>query len=255
MYRIAIIALITPALAAAQEKPDALTPADVTKLIDQLDSKIFREREQASRKLSALDDVPDALDAATRSTSPEKARRATLIVEQILSRNQEKRLQRDLAKLNEMGIDVFLDRMVLTKDFATNQRWKNAADLAEAIAMNANKLGYAGCVVPKANWAGLPLVTDGIQRTVRLSRVLIDGLNNRASIWDCLLISSASMSRVTTVRNSILFVDGDFDGASTLLNSILVCTGNVGSITSTTNSIIVTTGKFGATNMSRNCFV
>src|SRR5438093_903811 len=134
MYRILIVAILAPSLAAAQEKPPALTPAEITKLIEQLDSKQFREREQASRKLLGLDEVPPGLDAATKSASPERDRRATLIVEQIKSRNQEKRLQRELARINQTGIDYFIDRMVLRKDFATANCWRTAADLADALA-------------------------------------------------------------------------------------------------------------------------
>src|SRR5438128_2508627 len=141
MYRILAVALLAPSLVAAQEKPPALTPAEITKLVEQLDSKQFREREQASRKLLALDEVPAALDVATKSPSPETARRAALIVEQIHSRNQEKRRQRELDRINQTGIDFFLDRMVLHKDFATANGWRTAADLADALAAGANKLG------------------------------------------------------------------------------------------------------------------
>src|ERR1700704_691363 len=114
--------------------------------------------------------------------------------------------------------------MVLHKDFATAARWRIVADLADAIAVSANKLGYAGCVVPKANWNGLPLVTDALRRTERLPRVAVDGQNVRASVMDCLVISSGTIGRMGTVRNSILFVNGDFDGATSMLNSVVVCT-------------------------------
>src|SRR5262249_33104115 len=147
MYRVLIVALMFPALSAAQDKSVTLTPAEIDKLIEQLDSKQFREREQASKKLLALDEVPPALVAATKSPHPESARRAALIVEQIKSRIEEKRVQRELAKINQFGLDYYLDRMVLHKDFATADRWRSVADLADVLAASANKLGYAGFVV------------------------------------------------------------------------------------------------------------
>jgi hypothetical protein len=250
MYRTFIVALLIPTLAAAQEKP----PAEIVKLIEQLDSKLFREREQATRKLLALDDVPPELDAATRSPSPERARRAALIVDQIQLRNQEKRLQRELARINQTGVDFFLDRMVLQKDFATAARWRTVADLADVLAMSANKLGYAGCVVPKAKWNDLPLVTDALRRTERLARAAIDGQNVRAQTMDCLVISSGTIGRMGSVRNSILFIDGDFDGANYLQNSVLVCTGAVGPIQTVMGSIVLTPGKFGTSTTVRNSF-
>src|SRR5262249_30449260 len=155
-------------------------------------------------------------------------RRAALIVEQIKSRNEEKRVQRELAKINQFGLDYYLDRMVLNKDFPTADRWRSVADLTDALAASANKLGYSGFVVPKANWNALPLVTDSLRRTERLARVAIDGHNIRASMLDCLLLSTGSISRMQTLRSSILFINGDFEGAASIQNSIVVCTGNIG---------------------------
>lgn len=255
MYRILTVAILIPSLATAQDKPAALTPSEITRLIAQLDSKQFREREMATKKLLALEDVPPALEAATKSPSPETARRAALIVEQIQSRNQEKRVQRELAKINQIGLDYFLDRMVLNKEFPTANRWRTAADLADAIAASANKLGYAGCVVPKSNWNGLPLVTDAPRRTERLARVAIDGHNARTQFWDCLVLSSGSIGRMGTVRNSIIYINGDFDGANALQNCVLICTGNVGPISNVTGSIVLTPGKFGTTSTLRNSFL
>jgi hypothetical protein len=239
----------------AQEKPRSPTPAEIAKLIEQLDSKSFREREQASRKLLELDDVTPELDAATKSPSPETARRATLIVEQIRWRNREKYLQRELAQINQMGVDFFLDRMVFDKDFATAARWKMTAGLVDSIAMRAGALDYGGCVYPRSNWPELPLVSDLPPRGTRVARVAIDGGMGRLTFFDSLIISAGSLGRVSTIRNSIMMIDGDLSSVNTVQNSVLICLGDIGgSIQRIDSSIVLATGKVSGANSARNSF-
>src|SRR5262249_5222949 len=88
----------------------AAEPSDqeIAKWIEQLGSARFAEREAASRKLAALDDVPDALEKATDSSNPEIARRAKTAAKLIRERNFERLLQKDLTAINADGIDLFI---------------------------------------------------------------------------------------------------------------------------------------------------
>src|SRR5262249_54759572 len=82
----------------------------------------------------------------------------------------------------------------------------------------------------------------------------IDGHNIRASMLDCLLLSTGSISRMQTLRSSILFINGDFEGAASIQNSIVVCTGDIGPTSNLTNCIVLTPGKFGAKAIRLNNF-
>src|SRR5947207_1615189 len=62
--------------AGADRAATRLDPAAVRKLIEQLKSRDFRTRDRATRELSRLDEVPDALREAAKSDDPEVRRRA-----------------------------------------------------------------------------------------------------------------------------------------------------------------------------------
>src|SRR5712691_7086329 len=79
------------ALGAADEKPAVkLDPVAVRKLVEQLASKDFATRERATRELSNLEEAPEALREAMKSSDPEVRRRAQRAVDVITARAEEK---------------------------------------------------------------------------------------------------------------------------------------------------------------------
>ena len=72
---------------------------EIRKLIDQLGVEQFRLREDATKRLSELADVPPALRAATKSDNVDASRRAILVVSRISKRLAEKNFQAAIAEL------------------------------------------------------------------------------------------------------------------------------------------------------------
>ena len=70
-----------------------LDEAEIRKLIDQLGVEQFRLREDATKRLSELADVPPTLRAAIKSDNVEASRRAIVVVSRISKRLAEKNFQ------------------------------------------------------------------------------------------------------------------------------------------------------------------
>jgi hypothetical protein len=76
---------------AGAENPAAKADPDViAKLIQQLASNCFKAREEASKELAKLDEVPDALREAAKSTDAEVASRAEIAITTVTARVEEK---------------------------------------------------------------------------------------------------------------------------------------------------------------------
>src|SRR4051794_16692588 len=119
MARSLVLALCVGAALGASAAGQPPAAADLERLIEQLGSPKFAEREAASRQLAALDEVPAALQKATGSPTLEVARRAKEAVKQIQRGAQERKVRQMLADVNRRGLDAFIDQMALTKGFAT----------------------------------------------------------------------------------------------------------------------------------------
>ena len=96
----------------------------IARLIAQLSSDEFQVREQASRQLAELEEALPALRRAAKSDDAEVRRAAEELVSRLETRLEERFIQEAVGRVNEEGLDVFIDRMVLQKDFATEARWK-----------------------------------------------------------------------------------------------------------------------------------
>jgi outer membrane protein assembly factor BamB len=95
-------------LGAAVEKPAAKPdPVAVRRLVEQLGSDDFATREKALRELSQLEEIPEALRAATKSNDPEVCRRAQTAIDVIMARAEDKAFKA-------------LVRWTVTEDFKSN---------------------------------------------------------------------------------------------------------------------------------------
>src|SRR5215468_3929800 len=104
--------------------PDKKAAEEIDLLINQLGSSRPEEREAAAKKLAERDDALPALRKAMAEKDPEVRRRATALAETIAARIKDGETATLLADVNREGLDRFIDRMVNTKGYATEERWE-----------------------------------------------------------------------------------------------------------------------------------
>lgn len=249
-----LIAAISATTVLAEEP--TLSPDELKTLIQKLGSAKFSEREAATRRLALLDEIPPELQNAAKSGDAEVSRRAKSIVARILKRNEKRIIEKELAAINRMGFDRFVDRMVLSPGFASEQRWQALVRATEAVVDRANKLGYTGTPLPQIHWADLPLIEALPQRYTQSSRVLIDGHTERfTGFRTCFAVSSGSIERMSSIQDSILIVNGEIPRLNRVFNSLIICTGEIGPISNLRNSIVLTTGSFDGASSAHNSLV
>src|SRR5262245_38600801 len=143
---------------AADEKPAAKPdPAVVRKLIDDLKSDDFETRDRATKELSKLEEVPDALREATKSNDAEVRRLAESAIETIKARAEDKAFKALVADLQKVEVDRFVRRMVTDEDFIGDKQWDVAQKLTKAATAKANELGGKKFKVPDPDMKSLPL--------------------------------------------------------------------------------------------------
>jgi hypothetical protein len=234
---------------------DEPSAKDIAAWTEQLGSAKFAERESASRKLAALDDVPDALEKAVDSTNPEIARRAKAAVHNIRERNFDRLLQKDLAVINADGFDLFLERMMHQPEYATESRWRSLERVIDGMTARAGKLGNIGYRKPFDDCTTMPVHTELSPLGEGGSRLLLEGLNMRYSKMSrCLVACAGSFSRVNTIDHCVLLVNGDMDGSSSVSESFVLCTGRIGRVMRIQNCIVLCTGDFTGGVSARNTF-
>ncbi len=117
--------------AAGQSGPRKATDAEIARLIAQLGSDDSDQREEASRRLTAMDEALPRLRQAAKSPDAEVRRRAATAVAIIESRLGEQLAKEAVDQVNAEGLDLFIDRMVREKGYATQARYKAAIRLAQ----------------------------------------------------------------------------------------------------------------------------
>ena len=253
-----ILAAVMARISAQAPKPTEpiLSPEEIQKLVDKLGSPKFGERESATRKLAALDDIPPALQAAAMAKDAETARRAKSIIALIMKRHEAKFIARDLADLNKGGFDRFVDRMVLTPGFERESRWLTLVRAAEAVLDRGNKLGYGGLVFPPVQWTQFSLVTELPPRYLMSSRALLPGAPNRSSGFrNCLVLSSDSLAQITRIQDSIVFINGDLPRCTSVYNSLVICLGDIGAISTLSGSVIICTGELNSVSRATSSLI
>ena len=245
-----------PARGAIEEQPTAkMDAATIRQLMEDLKSGDFKKREKATRELSRLPEVPDALRQAIKSADLETRRRAQTIVDSITTRLEEKEFQALVADLQKVEVDRFIHRMVTDKKFNGEKQWRVIETLARAVTKQANALSGRTFAVPDFDFKAL-LLQEQKNQPWLAGRILFDHVTeNPAYVNGSVLLSTGSTPYITSVSDSIVIVDGDFGGATSITNSLVIVRGNVGRCTGVRNSIILATGNFiGATRCDDSFF-
>jgi hypothetical protein len=252
LFILALLAVAPAPKGASAAEP---TAAEIANWIEQLGSPKYAEREAASRKLAALDDVSPVLVKATQSSDAEIACRAKIAVKTIERRTLERRFQKELAAINTEGLDLFVERMVRRPGYATDERWRRLECVVEGLSLQAGKIGSNGYSKSITDSTAFPIRTELAQLGEAGSRLLLDGMTWRYNtISRCVVLSTSSLGRISTINQSIVLVLGDIQGGSRLENCFVICTGNIGRITRVENSIILSNGEVTPMTARNNLF-
>jgi HEAT repeat protein len=128
-----LFAVLFVSMCFAEEPAKKLSEKQIAKLIEQLGSSDFHIRESANRQLRQAEEALPALRQAAQSSDLEVRRRAKEIVAALEQRLSERFLRQAVARVNEEGVDLFIDRMVLQKDYANETRWKAVIEVARTL--------------------------------------------------------------------------------------------------------------------------
>ncbi|HEV3145206.1 MAG TPA: hypothetical protein VGZ47_15050, partial [Gemmataceae bacterium] len=232
------------------------TAQEIATWIEHLGSAKFAEREAASRKLAALDDVPDALGKAIDSANPEVARRAKAAVERIRERKFDRLLKEDLAAVNAVGIDLFIERMLHQPGYATDARWRSLERVVDGMVARAGKLASIGYRKPfEDDCTSMPVHKELSPLAEGGSRLLLDGRNVRyVKMSRCLALCSGSFGRVSTIDRCVMLISGDMDGCASISDSFVLCTGRIGRVMDMQNCIVLSMGDYYGGRTVRNSF-
>jgi PDZ domain len=225
---------------------------EIAALIAQLSDDKYQVREQATKKLMELDEALPALRRALERAHLEHQRRLNRIIAAIQTRLAARFIAEAVTPVNEEGIDLFLDRMVLLKAFA-DEHWPAALKLAMAMAKRAESVGGPVPTFKNRDFLALPVVSSFDNNVSISQRVLVSGVAERIDILhDCFLISSGSLEEINSTNGSILLVNGDIDKLNSTQNSIIFCNGTIRDFNSTTNCLIFITGLIERMNFTQN---
>jgi hypothetical protein len=243
---VGVLLACTAPICAADEKPAVKPdPAAVRQLVEQLKSDDYQTREKATRELSKLEEVPDELRTATKSDDLEQRRRAESAVGAITARAEDKAFKAMVADLQKVEVDRFVSRMVTDADFAGDKQWEVVQTLTKALTKRANELSDKKFPVPDMDMKSLPQQTNAAGKIAHKGKriLLSDPKAAMVSVSGCVILSAGPTPRMTGINDSIVIVDGDFQGATSVDNCLLIVRGNVGPITGVSGSIILATGE------------
>jgi hypothetical protein len=257
---VGLVAVFLCGMAADDKAPPApaekIEKQEIEKLIKQLGSDDFDEREKATQKLAACDDALPQLREAAKSPDLEAQQRAEKLVRQIVHRQEERALQEMAADVNKGGIDRFIDLMATRKDYATPERFELAYKLAKAMAARASKVGGKESAAPELDLSRMKTLTTCPRTGPVGSKVILDGgAGDMTVAQNSLLISADSLKgHITSVSHCVLFINGDTKGFTGLDDSVVFCNGDVGWITGVNKSVIIVTGTFKGSTTAADCF-
>jgi hypothetical protein len=231
------------AAAGQTDTPKKATDEHIAKLIQQLGSDDFNVREQASRQLAELEEALPALRQARESKDAEVRRAAATLIAQLEARAEERFIREAVARVNDQGLDLFLDRMVLKKDFATEANWKVLVELAKALARRTAQTGATPPKILEQDFLRLKEIADSAAKDYSGARVRVDGISDSLNaVHGSLLVSSGSLESINSTDRSILFVNGDIKSLNSTTDSIIICTGTIKNFNYTKGCIIICNG-------------
>lgn len=249
-----VLVLVACAWVPAAEAPDPA--AEIQQLIADLDSNQFEVREKASTRLLALEEkaLPALREALRGKPSLEKLRR----LEAIVTRTEQVLLDRKiavlLARVNEGGIDQFIDLMVERKGFAKAESWEAIFRLAQAMVQRAEQVGGKQLPAVGADYLKLPVAAGGPESNYNSKqRFLAAKIGSINAIHDCFVVCNGPIESINSTRNSILFVNGDIGGLNGTDGCVIFCNGTIKRPNGTSHCVIFCTGAVESPNSFSEC--
>jgi hypothetical protein len=230
---------------AGDEKP-APEPKVVEKLINDLSSEEFAVREAATRKLAELGDaVVPALEKAQKSPDRETSRRAEEILQTLRLRHEERELKKLLAELDKTPLDKLIAHIAKDPNRVTEAEWKALGKLIEAVVAQTNKVSGTTIKVP-VDITALKTETNPPAVGDRKLRFVSSGFSQPYTHFEqsAIICSGDTNKWITGVENSVVIVDGDFEGATGIFNSVIICRGNFKKTAGIYDSLVLCGGDF-----------
>jgi PDZ domain len=261
VYRISIIVMFVQTITCMGQEigrglsdSSAQSQAELLDLVRRLSSKSYREREQATLRLQKLDRVPSEIEQAALSRDPEVARRARLVINAIGHHQFELEVKKKVTPINQIGLDLYVERLVHDKGFATKQHFNMLRDYGDFLLARSNRLSATGFLSPDRVWARQWTLADSERLKFLTSTVQLDGKPFN-EIEDEIFCCAGNMPLLKSVDRSMLFIVGDFEGAYELANTMIICLGNIGKIHSAKNCVIFALGEFAGVTLADQCLI
>ena len=254
-FSITLLVVVAVAMVLGADDPTSAkkTPEAVLKLIRQLGSEEFDEREAASRELAQLDELPEELLRAAESDDAEVARRATAAVRVVRVRAGDKDFAAKVARLDHIKLDRLIALLVAKPD--DKGAWESVQLLADEVREQADRSGEREFGKIDLDVAAMP-TWDGSDARARRTRIVLGKEKpNLIALDGCVVVCSGPMPEVGSLRNSVVLIDGDFKGVAVMSNCLLVVRGDIGRLTNAANSVIVATGDIVGAKVLWNCYV
>jgi hypothetical protein len=250
-----------PALRASQQVPN--TQAElINHLIKRLGSEDFKTRDQATRRLDAMEQAYPALRSAMDSRDPEIKRRAELLVKSIGQRI-EKRMRQRLIDSFWSGENLSIDELV---DNVVWHKWDDEECWRVVLAFSRDLGARIGT---KGTWREFGVSVSFLKSPCIVSDTWSDPrLDERRLVTNRVEANGVSERSVILCRggfqngdlySSHLFANGDIKvkdrgGGGYIANSMIFCDGDVvaGRIV---QSVIIATGSVKADSPPLKCFI
>jgi hypothetical protein len=230
-------------------KPETLplptSEDDIKKLIADLDSPKFTVRDEATRRLKVLGKAALVALQEVQKSKPslEVASRVEDIIGETERRLADQAILEMVAKVNELGIDKFIDLMA-TKQVEKAEVWQLLDNLTRAMAERGGKIGGKAAPAPCLEFAKFPLAAALEGNSNAKTRYLVKGLKHINSTDGCVIVSSGTVEHLNSTTNSILLVNGDIKRLNYTNRCIIFCTGNIEGWNCTTDNLIICAGSY-----------
>lgn len=249
---------------------------EIRKLIGQLSSEHFKDREEATRRLIEREDALPALREAVKSEDAEIRARAQKALETITKRLAKRALRRAIGKLKKGQTDQFVDTVVQWRDYVDEECWKAALDHFHTVndkAMKASGGQFKLTRNPRRLMTTLPWVeitklrfshTDHLKKGERANinreRIIADSITvPDGFIHNSFVICSGSVRQKYSLGSSIVLSNGnlhvgDKERFGGIGGCVVICDGDV-TADGVGDSVIICTGKVSIGEGARNSVI
>jgi PDZ domain len=254
-----IVTLQGTTLRAGQSKPDipaSSTPREVIdKLIKQLGSTRFEQREAAMKKLMKIGEALPALRQAAQSSDAEVRTRARQILEAWRDKLAAREFQRMLARCKGKEVDRFIAEVALLKDATKAEHWEGVFDLAEVTLRVAGFKGTTFTIPDRTMMSNKAYTTDvRAGSAIRFERLIAGSIDIQTHMSHVVVVSGGD---VTTgpILNSIVFANGDVKVGALVGGGLIICDGNVAIRGDILDSVIIARGTAKVSGSARNSII